>query len=192
MSRSVLKKTIKVAERVQAVLDAAGARSAVIGAMACAAWNYPRHTRDFDLGCATDPFTVLEKVARTLREAGLAAECRLPDGEDPLGGMLVVEGPGFRRVEVVNFYNPLRPRRTPGAQAIEGALEGRLAPSKLRLVKLTDLIALKLYAGGPKSRLDVLELVARNPDLDLNELQRTCEVAGLKREFDRLLAELRD
>lgn len=191
MSRSVLKKTIKVAERLQALLDTAGARSAVIGAMACAAWNYPRHTRDFDLGCATDPFTVLEKVARTLREAGLAAECRLPDREDPLGGMLVVEGPGFRRVEVVNFYNPLHPRRNPGAQAIEGALEGRLAPSKLRLVKLTDLIALKLYAGGPKSRLDVLELLARNPDLDLNELQRACKVAGLEQELERLLGELR-
>ena len=154
MSRSVLKKTVKVAERVQALLDAAGARSAVIGAMACAAWNYPRHTRDFDLGCATDPFTVLQKVARTLQEAGWEVECRLPDAEDPLGGMLVIEGAGFRRVEVVNFYNPLRPRKNPGRQAIESALEGRLAPSKLRLVKLTDLIALKLYAGGPKSVTD--------------------------------------
>jgi hypothetical protein len=58
-------------------------------------------------------------------------------------------------------------------------------------VTLKDLIALKLYAGGPKSRLDVLELVARNPDLDLVELQQTCEATGLKREFDRLVEELR-
>ena len=125
MSRSVLKKTYKVAEQVQALLDAAGARSAVIGAMACAAWNYPRQTRDFDLGCATDPFTVLERVARTLRASGLQVDCRHPDTEDPLGGMLVIEGNGFRKVEVVNFYNPLRPRKNPGPRAIEGALEGR-------------------------------------------------------------------
>lgn len=186
-----MKKTVKVAERVQALLDEAGARSAVIGAMACAAWNYPRHTRDFDLGCATDPFTVLQRVGRTLREGGLEVECRLPDTEDPLGGMLVIEGGGIRKLEVVNFYNPLRPRRNPGQRAIDGALEGRLAPSKLRLVTLKDLIALKLYAGGPKSKLDVLELVARNPDLDLVDLQQTCEATGLKREFDRLVEELR-
>ncbi len=66
-----------------------------------------------------------------------------------------------------------------------------LAPSTLRLVALPDLIALKLYAGGPKSRLDVLELVARNPDLDLSELQRTCGAAGLEREFEGLIDDLR-
>ena len=55
---------------------------------------------------------------------------------------------------------------------------------------LKDLIALKLYARGPKSRLDVLELVSRNPDLDLTDLQQTCELSGLKREFDALIVSL--
>lgn len=38
--------------------------------------------------------------------------------------------------------------------------------SALRCVQLEDLIALKLYANGPKDRLDILERLARNPSAD--------------------------
>lgn len=64
--------------------------------------------------------------------------------------------------------------------------EARLAArpgSALKLVPLPHLIALKLYAGGTKSRADVLELLMRNPELDVvgvRELCRSYRLRGLE------------
>ena len=49
------------------------------------------------------------------------------------------------------------------------------AGSPLRLVPIPQLIALKLYAGGYKSKADIVELLARNPDLDLSEIRAVCD-----------------
>lgn len=46
--------------------------------------------------------------------------------------------------------------------------------SPLKLVPLPHLIAPKLYAGGHKSKADIIELLARNPDLDLDETRAIC------------------
>ena len=46
--------------------------------------------------------------------------------------------------------------------------------SPLKLVPLPHLIALKLYAGGYKSKADIVEVIARNPDLDLDETRAVC------------------
>jgi hypothetical protein len=58
------------------------------------------------------------------------------------------------------------------------------------VVTLPDLIALKLYAGGPKSRADVAELLQRNAPLDLAAIRAACESARLGAELDALLKEL--
>lgn len=187
MSRAVLKRTLKLAEQVAAATEAEGGSVAVIGAMACAAWNYPRYTRDFDLGTDLDPGTAFPAIARRLRARGLTVEERVPDVDDPLGGLLRIEKKGLRPIELINFYNPLRPRRNPGRRAIDRALPRRLAPSSLRLVDLPDLIALKLYTGGPKSTLDVLELLARNPELELAEVTETARAGGVSAELARVL-----
>ncbi|MFZ4778873.1 MAG: hypothetical protein ACOYM3_26195 [Terrimicrobiaceae bacterium] len=47
--------------------------------------------------------------------------------------------------------------------------------SRLRLIPIPHLIALKLYAGGHKSKADIVELIARNPELDLGEVGELCE-----------------
>ena len=49
------------------------------------------------------------------------------------------------------------------------------------MVGLEDLIALKLYAGGPKSKADIAELFARNT-VDPEKLKLRCEAVGLDRE----------
>jgi len=46
--------------------------------------------------------------------------------------------------------------------------------SPLRLTPIPHLIALKLYAGGYKSKADIFELLARNPDLDVEEVRALC------------------
>ena len=55
--------------------------------------------------------------------------------------------------------------------------------SPLRLAPIPQLIALKLYAGGHKSKADVVELLLRNPELDLAEVRAACKrynLAGLE------------
>ena len=54
---------------------------------------------------------------------------------------------------------------------------------------LPQLVALKLYAGGLKSKADILELLTRNPEADLDEIRKVCKryrVGGL----DAILREL--
>jgi hypothetical protein len=51
------------------------------------------------------------------------------------------------------------------------------------------LIALKLYAGGFKSRADIMELIRRNPELDLNAVRDLCRRYRLA-EIDEWLREV--
>ena len=45
----------------------------------------------------------------------------------------------------------------------------------LKVVDPYYLVAFKLYAGGAKSALDILELLDRNPTIDLQRLRELCD-----------------
>ena len=112
-------------------------------------------------------------------EAGFAAVLREPDGDDPLGGVVDVTGP-FGLVQIVSYAD-----RFPIVieDAVRGASLVVREGSPLRIVPLPQLVALKLYAGGLKSKSDIVELLARNPDCDLAEVERVCDryrLQGLK------------
>ncbi|MBC7367108.1 MAG: hypothetical protein H7343_09900 [Undibacterium sp.] len=62
--------------------------------------------------------------------------------------------------------------------------------SSLKIVPGPHLIALKLYAGGHKSEADIIELLVRNPDLDLDDVRAVC-TRGLVGGLDELIAEAR-
>lgn len=98
------------------------------------------------------------------------------------------EGEPLGPVEVVNFYNPHRPRSNPAPLAIERAVplgDG----GALRYVRLPDLIALKLYAGSRQDLADVVELLLRNPDANLDEIRATATPYGRPGELEDLIAE---
>jgi hypothetical protein len=61
----------------------------------------------------------------------------------------------------------------------------------LRIVPLAQLVALKLYAGGLKSKADIVELLRRNPETDLVALQKVCDQCRLKG-LGEVLADLGD
>jgi hypothetical protein len=173
-----------MAARIATILDELGVPSALIGAAALAVHGYPRATRDIDLAVATDPFTTLEEARqRIARELRATANLVTPDADDPLGGVLTVTGEDFDPVQVVNFSNPLNGRTNPGSEAVRSAIAGPVTGSPLRLVTLPYLIALKLFAGGYKSRLDVLELLTRNPAAPLDEIARVCAAFGLENDW---------
>ncbi len=180
---------LALAEKLAHFLARSGVDSALIGAAALAVHRYPRSTEDIDLAVGVDPRR-LEELAQQLRSEGFLAEVSLPDVLDPLGGVLRVQAGGAERVEIVNFCNP----PAGGFPAlIESALREAMPlheGAMLRVVTLQHLILFKLYAGGVKSKNDVLELMSRNPDLDLNELRASCRRFRMDRRLELWLRDL--
>jgi hypothetical protein len=163
--------TLALAERVAETARHLGVDTALIGAAALAVHGYTRGTEDIDLAVAVDPHGHLHALQRALEASGLGTTLRLPDDDDPLGGVLVAwtsetdDGEPVDVVEVVNFRNPARFSPTPAPGAIARARP--LAGSSLRCVMIEDLVAFKLYAGGLADLADIEQLLARNPDADL-------------------------
>jgi hypothetical protein len=160
---------IRAAEEVTGILESRGVGALVIGAVALAAHGYVRFTEDLDLGVNTDLGT-LNQVADALRTAGFEVELREPDGQDPLGGVVDVRGP-FGLIQIVNYGGRFPAVIDGGLAAADTVI--RLG-SRLRIVPLPHLVALKLYAGGTKSRADIVELLSRNPDADVAAIRDLC------------------
>lgn len=174
---------IRAAEEVIGVLESRGVGALVIGAVALAAHGYVRLTEDLDLGVNTDLGT-LKQVAEALRTAGFEVELREPDGQDPLGGVIDVRGP-FGLIQVVNYGGRFPAVIDGGLAAADTVVR---SGSRLRIVPLPHLVALKLYAGGTKSRADIVELLSRNPDADVAAIRDLCQSWRL-RGLDPLIEE---
>lgn len=160
---------LRVAEDVADVLRQQGVQPLVIGAIALAAHHYVRSTEDIDLGVNADLAT-MRRVASLLRAKGFDVELREPDAADPLNGVIDVSG-SFGLIQVISFAD-----RFPAV--IEDALQSSQLVvrdgSSLAIVPVPHLVALKLYAGGFKAKADVVELLRRNPELDVGEVRKLC------------------
>ncbi len=178
-------RTFALAERVRASLERHGASPVLIGAIALAQHRYVRATVDVDLA-ANAPLGVLRAVRDELAGAGFDARLEEPDPQDPLGGVLTVEGRDFDPVQVVSFEGKF-PALVTEALAHSKPFGDPAFP--VVVPDLPRLIAFKLYAGGRKSELDILELIDRNPDLDLAELRAFCKRLNLDRELMKILDE---
>lgn len=188
-STGVEEATFAAAARVAVILERGGVGCAIIGAAALAAHRYLRSTEDLDLAVGVDPCR-LHEIARDLGAVGFAVEISEPDAADPLGGVLRVRAEGIDPIEIVNFCNP----PSGGFPAlIEAALRDAVPTregSPLRVVTLFHLISFKLYSGGAKSKNDVLELLSRNPEIDLLQLREACQRLRLDKRLDAWLRDL--
>ncbi len=174
---------LQAAEEVAGILQAHHIPAVVIGATALAAYHYARQTEDIDLGVNAD-LPAMRAVVQSLREAGFQAELREPDDADPLGGVVDVTG-DFGLLQIISYAN-----RFPAVidDAVKNSRLIVRPGSPLRLAPIPQLIATKLYAGGYKSKADIVELLLRNPDLDLAEVKAACKRYRL-RGLDKLIAE---
>ena len=174
---------LHAAEDVLGMLQKHGIDGVVIGAVALAAYHYVRQTEDVDLGVNAD-LSELQTLAASLTAAGYSVELREPDAQDSLGGVIDVRGP-FGLLQIISFAE-----RFPAV--IDDALEASelrvRRGSPLKIVPLPHLIALKLYAGGHKSQADIVELLERNPGLDLDVVRSLCRKYRL-RGLDELIEE---
>lgn len=180
--------SLALAEHVAETARRLGIETALIGAAALAVHRYARGTQDIDLAVAVLPHVHLAELARQLDAEGMRTSLRLPDDDDPLGGVLSVR-PAHADdvVEVVNFLNPGNPSPARVSAAIARAEP--LPGSVLRCVRIEDLVALKLYAGGLGDLADIVNLLARNPDVDLDAVRAVAAPVDRSGVLDRLIAE---
>ena len=160
---------IPAAEEVNDILRRHQVEAVVIGAVALAAHHYVRQTEGIDLGVNAD-LPTLHILVESLRQAGFSVELHEPDDDDPLGGVIDVEG-AFGLLQIISYAN-----RFPVVidDALKDAELVARKGSSLRLVPIPQLIALKLYAGGYKSKADIVGLLSCNPDVDLAKIRETC------------------
>ena len=78
---------LELAEQVARQADALGITAAIIGGIAVAMRGAPRATLDVDLGVATG-VDRLRALAERLESVGYHIALRLPDDDDPLGGVI--------------------------------------------------------------------------------------------------------
>jgi hypothetical protein len=165
---------LRVAARLTDVL---GERTFVIGGYAVAAWGFERATQDVDL--AVDLSAA--EAERRLTSAGL--EVRKTRGGVREGDLpWVLSG----QMDGVPF------QVMPPAVAIDWlhSRELDMAGARLKVVGLSDLLRLKLKAGGPKDLMDVTELLRAHPGLAAGT-RATAEAYGVSEELDLWLTRSR-
>jgi hypothetical protein len=150
--------------------------SIVIGAYAVAARGFLRFTRDFDL-MTTDRTALLDETWSDLRSRGFEVSVRKGDFEDPLAGVVRIKGPETEIDLVVAKHK------------WEQAVIDRAEPLQLDTISLpvprtSDLILLKLSAGGPVDLMDAHRL------LDVGD--RKALVAEVTATAESVPQELRD
>jgi predicted nucleotidyltransferase len=144
-----------VIERVIAILEKQGIQYALVGGMAVAARGYPRFTADFDL-LTTDKSVLQDALWNELRASGLAVDVRKGDFDDPLAGVVRI-GSKPEQIDIVVGKWKWEQRVIDRAQTID------VKGMAVRVPITSDLILLKLAAGGPIDQQDIVRLLAVGP-----------------------------
>lgn len=146
---------------VVALLDEERVAFALVGGDALAVHGVARSTLDTDL------FTVDRRVLdvpfwdRIRSTPGRTIEVRRGDPDDPLGGVVQLTSPGDRPIDLVVGRSSWQTNMA--AEAVRTAIAGIEIP----VVRISDLILLKLYAGGPQDVADIRQLLARGDRNDV-------------------------
>jgi hypothetical protein len=178
---------LQLAGEVSRALESRGIQSLLIGAIALAAHGYVRGTADVDLAIAIAPQRLAEVADHLLAQLkSVDVDVSMPDGADPLGGVINVSRGEGELVQVINFDN------SPGGGFPALVHESKASSFSFgadltgRLVSAEDLVLFKLYAGGSKSAADILELLARC-QVDLTDLRERAKKYRLDRRLERIL-----
>lgn len=139
------------------MLDALGAHYALIGAHAMAIRGYPRFTVDVDILTA-DSRVLQPDVWSGLRADGARVDPRRGDSDDPLAGVVHVLLPDGTDVDLVVAKWRWE------ADVIERAEPIVLGGQPIRVPRVSDLILLKMAAGGYADLQDAAALLALHGD----------------------------
>ena len=138
---------------VVAWLGRSGIPCALIGAAALAVRGVARSTFDLDL-FTTDVRALDPDTWRELGDSRARVTVRRGDADDPLAGVVRIESPDQRTVDVIVGRWEWQDAIVRRAEPIE--IENAVIP----VVRASDLILLKLYAGGSQDAWDIEQLLA--------------------------------
>ena len=165
---------------VAATLGNQGIDYVVIGAMAAAVHGSIRATTDAD-ALVSVGVAKLKHLQGALKRAGLSAELRQGDDEDPIRALLAVTDQHRNRVDILAGLRGL------DAGAFSRAIEVPLLGSSLRVVGREDFIAMKCFAGNQHDIADARHaLKAANEPIDIDLVRR------LSKRFGRSAADALD
>lgn len=134
-----------------------GVSFAAIGGAALARHGVARSTLDVDL-LATDPRTLGAAFWRRPPLPGVSVEILRGDHLDPLAGVVRLRCGGERPVDLVVGRSRWQ------NEVLARAITSRILDTDIPVVSLTDLVLLKLYAGGPQDAWDVRQLLEADAD----------------------------
>lgn len=152
-------------EPVRRVLRSIHAPYALIGGHAMAARGYPRFTIDIDV-LTSDTRVLTPSLWTPLVEAGASVDARKGDADDPLAGVvhiLLSDGTDIDLVVAKWKWE---------AAVIERAEPMQVAGTEIKVPLLSDLILLKLAAGGYTDLHDAAALLALSDDRTIHEVER--------------------
>jgi len=128
---------------------------AVIGAMAVSVHGIVRASVDAD-ALVSATYGQLNDLSKELTAMGLTTELRRGDVADPIPAMMIVSDQYENRVDLLMGLRGLDPGVYERAQEL--SVPELSAP--LRFAAREDLIAMKLFAGGPQDLIDAQRVIA--------------------------------
>jgi hypothetical protein len=152
-----------VIEAVSQILESIGAPYALIGARAVGARGYPRMTLDYDF--LTSDERVLEReVWKVLEERGATIDPRKGDFDDPIAGVVHITFADGVEADVLLAKWKWELEIIKRSERLD--VGGSIVPVPIT----SDLILLKLAAGGPIDLQDVVSLLATNRESLVREV----------------------
>lgn len=157
---------------VVAILEKQGIEYGVVGALAASVYGTVRATTDADavVSASRSKLAGLEKI---LRKAGLMAELRRGDADDPIPALFAITDQFGNRVDLLSGLRGLDP------DAFERTIAVPFSGTTLRIIGREDFIAMKCFAGGPLDIADAQEAIrAADRPIDLDLVRRVTRRFG--------------
>ncbi|MGH8243143.1 MAG: hypothetical protein ACRETY_07300 [Steroidobacteraceae bacterium] len=157
---------------VVALLKEQGIDHAVVGALALSVYGAVRATTDADALVSLPP-PKLAELERMLQKAGLMAELRRGDSEDPIPALLKITDQFGNQVDLLGGLRGLDP------DAFNRTFKVKFADATLRIIAREDFIAMKCFAAGPQDIADAQAVMRMaDPPIDVDLVRRVTRRFG--------------
>ena len=144
------------------VLGESGVRWGAIGALAVAYHGWVRASMDADAVITLrDSGIDTDKLLERLRHRGWAVDYREGDESDPLGFVFRIKDDAGNQVDLIGGIRRMDPA------LFDRVINTDLQGIRLRIASAEDLVALKVYAGGPNDLEDaagILDVLGQTVD----------------------------
>ena len=161
---------MSVIEQVSRTLESIGAPYALIGGRAVGARGYPRMTLDYDF-LTSDARVLQRETWKHLEQSGASADPRKGDVDDPLAGVVHIAFADGLEADVVLAKWKWQ------SEVIERSERLDVGGVTVPVPVTSDLILLKLAAGGPIDLQDVISLLAIDREKLIQEVDE--RIAGV-------------